>query len=440
MGIRTKLILFVAGFLLLVFALLGSFSLRLQREIYDQEIFNRGRSLLEALAVPISLALADVEIEALDRYVAQIHDGGQAADLDILSVMVLDYEGRVAAHTDPELFGRPPPDPFALQAMETDRPLSLAGAAGGRAWMKVSLPVVSGKRWGTLVAVFSMDRVEQRIAASRRRLILQTLFTVLIAGAGLFLVLSRLVVRPVRELAETSRRIQEGQLDARVKVRGRGGDEVEALKKRFNRMAEELEGTTRNLEEKVRDRTRELRETNRELLRAKAQLEELAITDGLTGAFNHRHLKNTLTFEMQRQQLRTHPLCYLMIDVDDFKHYNDTHGHPAGDEALRVITRLLKDSVREVDFIARYGGEEFAVILLDTGREQGAPIAEAMRRAVEACPFPGEEKQPGGRLTISLGMASFPEDAQDMEGLIRRADEALYLAKRKGKNRLETFR
>jgi diguanylate cyclase (GGDEF)-like protein len=440
MGIRGKLILFVVGFLILVFAVLGSFSLRFQRRIYDEEIFNRGCSLLEALSVPISMALADMEIESLDRYVARIEEGGRAATLDIASVMVLDSEGRVVAHTDPDQYGKLYSDPFTQEAMQVDRSLALPGSADGHAWMKVSLPVVSGKRWGTLVAVFSTDRVEQRMSASRNRVILATLFFSLLAGAGVFFILSRLVVKPIRALAETSRKIQEGDLEARVKTRQGGRDEMEALKGRFNRMADQLQGYTRGLEEKVQERTRELHQTNRELLRAKEQLEELAITDGLTGAFNHRHLKNTLLFEMQRQQLSTHPLCYLMIDVDDFKHYNDTNGHPEGDEALRVITRLLKDNVREVDFIARYGGEEFAVILLDTSKQQGIPIAENIRTVVESYRFPMEENQPGGNLTISLGMAAFPEDAADMDGLIRGADQALYRAKRNGKNRLELCR
>ena len=438
MGIRTKLILFVVGFLILVLAVLGSFSLQLQREIYDEEIFNRGRSLLEALSIPISMALANMEIESLDRYVARVQEGGRAATLDILSVMVMDYEGRVVAHTDPDQFGKLLDDPFARRAMRVDRSLALSGSTDGHAWMKVSLPVVSGKRWGTLIAVFSMDRVEQRISESRNRVTMETLLFIFLAGTGIFLILSRLVVQPIRELADTSRKIQDGDLEARVKVRKEvSRDEVEMLKKRFNRMAEELQGITQDLEEKVRDRTRELQKTNQELNLAKDQLEELAITDGLTGAFNHRHLKHTLEFEMQRQQLRTHPLCYVMIDVDDFKHFNDTNGHPAGDEALRIMTRLLKDNVREVDFIARYGGEEFAVILLDTSREQGIPIAEKIRKAVEDYPFPGEMRQPGGNLTISLGLAAFPGDASDMEELIRHADEALYMAKNKGKNRLE---
>jgi len=436
MGIRAKLVVFVVGFLLLVFAVLGSFSLQLQRKIYDQEIFNRGRSLLEALSIPIAMALADMEIESLDRIVAQITEGGGAKALDILSVMVLDSEGTVVAHTDPERYGETDTDPFTREAMDAPGPLTQPGSTDGHPRMKISLPVVSGKRWGTLIAVFSMDRAEQRIAASRFALMLETLPFCLPAGAGVYLILSLLVVKPIRELAGTARRLQEGDLEARVRVEGEDGDEMEGLKHRFNRMADELQEYTRGLEEKVRARTRELEETNQALLGAQSQLEALAYTDGLTGAFNHRQLKRTLLFEMERQKRHSHPLCYLMIDVDDFKHYNDANGHPAGDEALRIITRLLRENVRSVDFVARSGGAEFAVLLLDTTKEQGIPVGEAIRKAVENYPFPLQERQPGGRLTVSLGLAAFPDDAQDMEGLIQEADRALYQAKKRGKNRL----
>jgi len=298
---------------------------------------------------------------------------------------------------------------------------------------------VSGKRWGTLIAVFSMEREEQRIASSRWQIMMNTLIFSALAAVGIFLILSRLVVKPILELAEASKKIQDGTLEARVKHRPRGRDEVEHLKQRFNRMADKLEEHTRGLEKKVEERTQELKETNQQLLRAKEQLEELAITDGLTGAFNYRHLKNTLGFEMERQKLRTHPLCYLMIDVDNFKHYNDTNGHPAGDEVLRIITKLLKESVRDVDFIARYGGEEFAVLLLDTPKAEGYPIARHICQVIEQYPFAFRESQPEGKITISVGLAAFPEDAADLEALIQGADSALYVAKQKGKNRVEIF-
>lgn len=437
MGIRAKVILFVVGFVIIIFTSLGTVSLHLQRKIYDEEMYNRGRSLLEALSIPIALALANMEIETLDRYVAQIVEGGKAGPLDILSVMVLDYEGRVVAHTNPDEFGKKYSDPFTRNARRLSVPASQTGSGDGRPWMKVSLPVVSGKRWGTLISVFSTEKIEERIATSRWQLISYTLIFSALAGIGVFAILSQLVVKPIVELSEASREIQEENLDKRVTLRQGKKDEVEHLKQGFNRMADELQEYTQGLESKVQERTRELEKTNRELLRAQKQLKELAITDGLTGAFNHRHLKHTLNFEMQRQKRKTHPLCYLMIDVDNFKHYNDTHGHPAGDEALRIITKLLKDHLRDIDFVARYGGEEFAILLLDTKKEDGIPVAEKLRRIVETRPIPLEESQPGGRLTISLGLACFPEDADDMDSLIQVADAALYRAKQKGKNRVE---
>jgi diguanylate cyclase (GGDEF)-like protein len=204
-------------------------------------------------------------------------------------------------------------------------------------------------------------------------------------------------------------------------------------------MADTLQDYTQKLEQKVEERTRELQELNEELLNAKDHLEELVITDGLTGLFNYRHLIDTLRFEMRRQERLAHPLCYLMIDVDHFKQYNDTHGHPGGDEVLQTMGKLFKEILRGIDVIARYGGEEFAILLLDTEKQTGITIAEKLRRLVEQYPFPKEQSQPGGRLTISLGLANYPIDASDMDSLIRMADTALYRAKQQGRNRVEVW-
>jgi diguanylate cyclase (GGDEF)-like protein len=128
-----------------------------------------------------------------------------------------------------------------------------------------------------------------------------------------------------------------------------------------------------------------------------------------------------------------------MVDVDHFKLYNDTHGHPAGDEVLRLIARLFKEILRPVDFVARYGGEEFAILLLDTEKNAGIELAETLRRRIDQYPFPMEHSQPGGHLTISVGMAHSPTDAADVESLTRMADLALYRAKQAGRNRVEVW-
>jgi len=440
MGIRAKVIVFVVGVVIILFTILGTTFLRLQQRVYDEEIQNRGRSLLAALSVPLAPALANMEIEILDRCVTQVTEGGTAEPLDIQSITILDYEGHVLAHTDPDEFGKSyREDPFIKRAMNSADFMFDKGLTDGHSWMKVSLPVVSGKRWGTLVAVLRMDKIQQRIAESRNYLIVSTLLCGSLAGACMFIILSRLVAKPIIELAEATMKIREGHLDARVKTRPRQKDEIDHLGQAFNEMADELQDYTRTLEQKVVARTRELQKLNEELLEAKDRVEELAITDGLTGLFNHRHLIDTLNFEIRRQERLAHPLCFLMIDVDHFKQYNDTHGHPSGDVVLRIIARLFKETLRSIDFVARYGGEEFAVLLLETEKDAGIKVAEKLRNIIEQYPFPLAKSQPGGRITISVGVASCPDDASDMESLTKKADMALYRAKQGGRNRVEAW-
>ncbi len=124
-----------------------------------------------------------------------------------------------------------------------------------------------------------------------------------------------------------------------------------------------------------------------------------------------------------------------MVDVDYFKFYNDHHGHPAGDEVLRQVARLLSEGRRANDVVARYGGEEFAVILVDTAKFTAAKVAERVRERVASHDF-SDAAQRAGRLSISIGVATYPDDGSDAEALVRSADAALYSAKRAGRNRV----
>jgi diguanylate cyclase (GGDEF)-like protein len=182
----------------------------------------------------------------------------------------------------------------------------------------------------------------------------------------------------------------------------------------------ELERLNHNLEQAVGRRTRELAEAN-------ARLAQLAVTDGLTGLYNHRHFHERLALEVERSGRSGMPLALLMIDVDHFKRYNDKEGHPAGDEVLRQLARVLADGRRVNDIVARYGGEEFAIVLVDTPKLTAYQIAEKLRDRVRGQPF---------GLTISTGVAVFAEDAADAEGLVRAADAALYRAKAGGRDQV----
>ena len=166
------------------------------------------------------------------------------------------------------------------------------------------------------------------------------------------------------------------------------------------------------------------------------QMRSLAITDDLTGIYNHRFFAERLSQEIARAMRLKRPLSVVMFDIDYFKKYNDANGHQAGDEALIKIATILRDGTRASDFVSRYGGEEFLLILPDTPRDVARVVAERIRRIVEDTAFEGEESIPGKKLTISAGVATWPDDCEDPAFLVKRADDALYQAKRLGRNRV----
>lgn len=183
----------------------------------------------------------------------------------------------------------------------------------------------------------------------------------------------------------------------------------------------------------VFERIQRDREERREL---RTELARQAITDPLTGLPNRRYMEEFLEAELARIERYGGSCSLAMIDVDDFKHYNDTLGHIAGDEVLRSLADVLRDELRVSDIAARYGGEEFSVIMVNADREEAEEAAERLRRTIERHPFPDEDIQPSGDLTVSIGIATYPRDAESYGELVGSADEALYAAKRSGKNRV----
>ncbi|SIO46535.1 diguanylate cyclase with GAF sensor [Singulisphaera sp. GP187] len=190
---------------------------------------------------------------------------------------------------------------------------------------------------------------------------------------------------------------------------------VEALRRSEERLTQQL-GLTRQL--------------NRRLERANTQLAEIARTDVLTGLRNRRHFDEALDGGCSLMARRGEPVSVVLVDVDEFKRHNDTHGHQAGDEALRTVAAALQGCARRHDTVARFGGEEFALILLGADESAAATLAERLRLAVEAGPW---TESP---VTASFGVATaWPGCITPLE-LVKKADEALYLSKRRGRNRV----
>jgi diguanylate cyclase (GGDEF)-like protein len=457
MGIRFKLILLLTGLLVPLVGAGGLLNVAIMEDTLVDEMRHRGLALLSALSVPCSIALANHEIERLDDYLAQLSgkqirrnesgtDARSEDDLvqDLIYLCVVNKDGRVLAHTRETDYGTLRHDDFARRAIKSDFALfDRPNQPDGSETLAVSLPVMSGLRWGTLLAEFSLDRLRSRTAKMRRHTIATTLVLILLALVALSIGLSKLVVTPVRALSTMAESLGKGDLQKRVRLSTR--DELGTLADVFNSTAEELNGYTRNLEQKVRERSRQIVEqneqleiANRRLNEVNKRLEEVATTDGLTGLANKTHWLSRLEFEVMRAKRGGHDLSLLMLDVDHFKHYNDSNGHLAGDRLLAELANLMTGNLRSIDIAGRFGGEEFGIALPDSNQKSALKAAEKIRKEVEQTKFPNQENQPGGNLTVSIGVAELDPDKDDTNDLIEKADSALYRAKNAGRNRVES--
>lgn len=173
---------------------------------------------------------------------------------------------------------------------------------------------------------------------------------------------------------------------------------------------------------------------DRAILKNKAgEFEQLSVTDALTGLLNRRYLEERLTEETKRSNRYGYPMSLMMIDVDEFKSYNDTFGHPEGDKALQIVSHGLKDTLRGADVAARYGGEEFSILLPQTTSEEAYTIAERIRQKIEAAQFPHR------KVTVSIGIASCSHITCTPPEIIKAADKALYEAKHQGRNNVQIY-
>jgi diguanylate cyclase (GGDEF)-like protein len=239
--------------------------------------------------------------------------------------------------------------------------------------------------------------------------------------------ITRAIMQPIAALSEGAQRITEGHVNYQIPLPANNDDELGLLTRTFNDMMEKLRASQVEIEQ---DRIR-LAEKNEELQHANEILSQLSITDGLTKLHNHRYFQDHLTREIKRVSRTKQPLSLILLDIDDFKLLNDTHGHSAGDDVLVSLAGIMNDSARESDLIARYGGEEFAILMPNTDLAGAVHLAEKIRMAVETTRLIiGDNLRPI-EITISLGVALYHGNRREF---FAEADRALYRAKAAGKN------
>jgi len=419
MGIRGQLTLLIPAVLALGLGLAAALFLQTERREALENFRVLNERVLQTMSVTVAVQVAQNDMGSLDTLVAELTQSLQERDLRELAV--LDESGRVLAHTNPERFNTVLTDAFSTEAVASPEPTWAREANAFR----ISVPAKSGIRWATVTATYSLSRLDEAMARTLQRMVGGALLLFALIGGVMFLGVDRLVVRPIRTLQQTARRMGEGHLSVRVPPLG--GREMRELSETINGMAAALQSERENLERSVTERTKELQEAN-------ARLQLLAVTDGLTGVFNHRRFQEALQTELIRAERHKRPLSVLMIDVDFFKKINDAMGHPAGDELLRRLAEILSADLRQTDLIARYGGEEFTVLLPETSKTEAMYVAERMRAAVEL--LANENAAWRQKVTVSLGVATFPEDGLSGADVLEAADKAMYIAKRQGRNRV----
>lgn len=165
------------------------------------------------------------------------------------------------------------------------------------------------------------------------------------------------------------------------------------------------------------------------------KMQEMSITDSLTRLFSRRHFLERFKEELRRSKKFRYNFSFLMIDIDEFKSFNDKYGHLVGDAILREVSKAVKETIRQIDFVGRYGGEEFSMILVETDKEQARFAAERIRRAIEEKNIKVYDEEL--RVTVSIGIGTFPDDGASSEAIIEAADKALYQAKEAGRNQVK---
>jgi diguanylate cyclase (GGDEF)-like protein len=272
-------------------------------------------------------------------------------------------------------------------------------------------------RW-SVVSEISADAALEQVQRFRNFGVLVVTLLLLVVALAAYR-FGLLIVRPLERLADGATEVAMGDLDVDLPGDTSGAGEVGALTGVFNNMVARL-----------RAGRQELANANARLRQKNEELEQLSVTDGLTGLVNHRALMQRLNEEGIRSQRSERAFCVVMTDVDHFKSYNDQFGHPEGDQVLKKVAAILKESTRTVDCIARYGGEEFAIILPETEMGGALEVAERIRSRIENAEFPCR------KITLSIGVAEFPRDAETTTEIVVAADAALYVAKRAGRNQV----
>lgn len=422
-GLRLKLVAVTLVGVVTAFAVVGVLRVQGERRQITAEMDRSGRERAGLLAEAVANLVVGYDYSNMESLAERI-----VREEDVQSLVIRNRDGKVmVARERPALPGEP------LLAFE--RPVLFGGNPVGRVELKLSLA-----------------RMEARIAATYREVLLEQSFLALFLGLLIYLGASRFIIRPIAGLSRHMQAILDAPEEAEVPpLAGHSRDELGELARVFNELQAKVRDAQRRLREKIdlagtalmatneqlEARTRELEARTRDLEQALALVEKLAVTDSLTDLRNRRYFDDALSAAFARAQRFHEPLCLVLADVDNFKAINDTFGHTAGDAVLQTLAATFRARTRDTDVVARLGGDEFAFLLHRTGPEEGRVFAEDLLARAAGLRFHFEGREV--RVTLSLGLTCSDGLAHSVEALYGAADEALYEAKRRGRAQVVVY-
>lgn len=404
-SLETKIVTLMVGAIFAV--LLGVSYIILtsqEKAIYEARI-QQFNNTAQALALTAEPLIDDKDSHLSDMLTQRLKN----ARWELAYIVMADDRGQTlfaSSRTVP-----PQKDTVGKELWRVARRLGISGVNGSDNTYPVTIPIrIAENRWGTFCAGFSLSGL-QETQEDLRSLILLTFAGAMILGVICAIAFARGLSSSIRTLTKGAHAVAQGDFSYRIPQQT--SDEIGELVDTYNYMIDALS-------------------------RSHEQLLERANADSLTGLYNHRYFQERLTDECNRSERYGHTVSLLMIDVDKFKSFNDEHGHPLGDRVLCDVSTIMIESLREIDIAARYGGEEFVVILPETSGEEATRVAERLRKAVEKHRFRGKDNAIVP-VTISIGVASYPANAQGRDQLLRAADVALYKAKSDGRNAVRSY-
>ena len=419
-GLRLKLVLLVVVGIVFAFTVIGAFRVHSEKQRITEEMRRSGveRSAMVAEAVANLLIGYDYSnMESLaDRIVQQ---------QDVQHVIVRNRDGKV-------MVSRNKPSVPDQTTLSFESPV-----------------VFSSEKIGQVDLQISLARMEAEINQTYLDVVFEQVFFGLFLGLLIYFGASRVIVRPIARISDHMKdiiRSKEESLPEELDIRS--NDEIGDLARIFNNLNQKIFQAQQRLREKIdlagsalmktndqlQQRSQELENRTQDLEKALTLLEKLAVTDSLTDLRNRRYFDDNLAATFARAQRFNEPFCLILIDVDFFKQINDTYGHAAGDAVLQSLARAFKTRTRDTDTSARLGGDEFAFLLYRTHREEGILFGSAILAMLREMPFNFSDEEV--IIGLSIGVACNRDDILSIEALYGAADEALYEAKRRGRNQV----